>query len=67
MGLCVQVKCANGVLSEGARVQTQWTVEEGGNGQWFTGTINVLHLSEQAAHIKVPPTPLIAFEPPSMH
>lgn len=27
----------------GTRVQTQWTVEEGGNGHWYAGTITALY------------------------
>lgn len=32
-------------LQVGDRVQTQWTVEEGGNDQWYPGTVSCRLLS----------------------
>merc|ERR1712048_355661 len=34
-----QVQCANGLIQTGSRVQTQYTRAEGGDDQWYSGTI----------------------------
>ena len=31
--------CANGHVTYGARIQTQYTYDEGGDGLWYTGTV----------------------------
>mmetsp|Transcript_80474 Transcript_80474/g.225824 ORF Transcript_80474/g.225824 Transcript_80474/m.225824 type:complete len:104 (+) Transcript_80474:83-394(+) len=35
-------QCANGHVAIGSRVQTQWTRAEGGNDQWFPGTVKAV-------------------------
>ncbi|EOD30096.1 hypothetical protein EMIHUDRAFT_203558 [Emiliania huxleyi CCMP1516] len=40
--------CADGELV-GSRVQTEWTVEEGGDGQWYAGTVVALYPGGGAA------------------
>ena len=41
--------CANGEITVGSRVKTQWTRAEGGNGQWYTGTVTKVYASGRAA------------------
>ena len=38
-------------LKVGDRCQTQWTIEEGGNDCWYTGTISKVH-KDGRCHIK---------------
>jgi hypothetical protein len=38
-----QLQGANGILTEGVRVQTQFTVEEGGDGRWYAGIIQACY------------------------
>mmetsp|Transcript_6132 Transcript_6132/g.14003 ORF Transcript_6132/g.14003 Transcript_6132/m.14003 type:complete len:172 (+) Transcript_6132:99-614(+) len=42
------VQGANGPLRRGDRVQTQYTIEEGGDGRWYRGTITRLYNNNQA-------------------
>ena len=47
MGQCFaspvpSLPCANGTLALSSRVQTQYTLDEGGDGLWYTGTIQAL-------------------------
>mmetsp|Transcript_70469 Transcript_70469/g.182801 ORF Transcript_70469/g.182801 Transcript_70469/m.182801 type:complete len:168 (-) Transcript_70469:273-776(-) len=41
------VNGANGQLRKGARVQTQYTIDEGGDGRWYPGTIRKLYAGDQ--------------------
>ncbi|CAE7938915.1 unnamed protein product, partial [Symbiodinium necroappetens] len=38
-----EVNGANGPIRKGMRVQTQWTIAEGGDGRWYMGTIKRLY------------------------
>ena len=40
---------ANGVLVIGSRVQTQYTLDEGGDGLYYTGTVTELHSGGEAS------------------
>ena len=37
-----ELQCANGKLHKGDRVKTHWSVDEGGDGQWYAGTAEKL-------------------------
>ena len=41
--------CANGNLTVGARIQTQYTLSEGGDNLWYTGSITDLYSNGDAA------------------
>eukprot|EP00931_Biecheleriopsis_adriatica_P014817 TRINITY_DN116912_c0_g1_i1.p1 TRINITY_DN116912_c0_g1~~TRINITY_DN116912_c0_g1_i1.p1 ORF type:complete len:189 (-),score=15.96 TRINITY_DN116912_c0_g1_i1:53-568(-) len=41
------VQGANGTLRKGARVQTQWTRDEGGNDRWYKGTVQRLFKNDR--------------------
>ena len=38
-----QVNGANGPITKGMRVQTQYTIAEGGDGRWYSGTVSRLY------------------------
>ena len=40
--------CANGSLTMGARIETQYTLDEGGDNLWYTGSITGLYSNGNA-------------------
>mmetsp|Transcript_56179 Transcript_56179/g.156479 ORF Transcript_56179/g.156479 Transcript_56179/m.156479 type:complete len:81 (-) Transcript_56179:99-341(-) len=40
---CESCPCANGTVYQGSRVQTQWTIDEGGDGRWCPGTVRSVY------------------------
>ena len=40
-----EAPCANGSICIGARVQTQWTADEGGDGGWYSGQVVAIQRS----------------------
>ena len=48
MGACLArevsgLQCANGIISKGARVQTQYTRDEGGDDLWYTASVTACY------------------------
>ncbi|CAE7558503.1 PDE9A [Symbiodinium natans] len=43
------VEGANGQITKGLRVQTQYTIEEGGDGRWYMGTVKRLYAGNKCA------------------
>ena len=47
-GRAFEIECANGIIRNGSRVQTQYTRAEGGDDRWYAGTIVEVYANHKA-------------------